>query len=244
MQLYIIIIYNIIGGIIMQYLDYFFSPVKHQDFIWYIKYKDGTMSSEFDNNGIHKEWSETSKEDMEEYGLIGRGLKFFFNTNDGIIKCEQNSNISSMTKNDDPSKIFTTKEDKDDIAICDTYRLYCKDNENNIYNISELDHGYDKLIDPLKKVMVDMEPNSDEEYHPTIKSYMFGYEKEVPLNLTTLKVSVIYKIEMDKGFSLEVSITPKSQIGDIDLYLNVNGNEISAGKLEKNKLSEFAFVIK
>lgn len=62
------------------------SPVK-QDFMWLAEYEDATFLSEFDlETKESNDFNSINKEMLERYGLIGRGMKFYYEKSSGIFK--------------------------------------------------------------------------------------------------------------------------------------------------------------
>jgi hypothetical protein len=64
-----------------------YSPVTNQDFIWIAEYVDGTYLSEFDLI-THRPNSFYSidKSKLIRFGLVGQGMKFYFEVGGGIFK--------------------------------------------------------------------------------------------------------------------------------------------------------------
>lgn len=61
------------------------SPIAAQPFIWFAESFDGSLLTEFEDDGKENEFDTIDKVNLKEFGLLGRGVKLRFSTEDGIV---------------------------------------------------------------------------------------------------------------------------------------------------------------
>lgn len=102
-----------------------------QDFMWLAEYDDGTFLSEFDIESLNpNNFNDIDNEKLVRYGLIGRGMKFYYEKSSGTFKLVgQLIEVSLKTTN---YEFFLTGYMKSSDAI--HFKNLAYDNTINQYN--------------------------------------------------------------------------------------------------------------
>ena len=67
-------------------VENFECPVSHRRYLWFSKYFNDSLFTEFENSGKENDFNDIDKENLKEFGLIGHGSKIWFNTDDGVLQ--------------------------------------------------------------------------------------------------------------------------------------------------------------
>ncbi|MED4883923.1 hypothetical protein [Bacillus smithii] len=169
-----------------------YSPVKEQDFIWMAEYVDGSYLSEFDLI-THKPNSFYSidKNKLIRFGLLGQGMKFYFEVNGGIFKLNgQMIMFSYVDKNG--KEYFLTGQNK----------LY-----NDIITYKDAYADGNMFI------------NGNGLLKTTISQYNFGYKTKININNTLFNFQPIFCLPYDKPAFIELKlVSNKDMNGKLRIY--------------------------
>lgn len=88
------------------------SPNKNQPYIWFAKYKNGTTDYEYDEDMKETMFDYIDKANTAIFGLIGNGLKIYFDTNTGIFNIgSEKFHISIKKDGKEFVDLFNIKKD-------------------------------------------------------------------------------------------------------------------------------------
>lgn len=154
-------------------------------FIWYAKYNDDTIISEYTDTGVKNDFYSLDKTKIKEFGLFGRGNKLYINTSDGIFHMV-NQNISLLNKQ---------------------VELYFIDNTNiqtNITNNSVLDYSD---VFALKGFFGDLAKGQTTAVW-YINEFLFGYNTKISLPKGNLSLKVSFNMPLGKKITMKIKLVP------------------------------------
>lgn len=169
-----------------------YSPVRQQDFIWIAEYIDGTYLSEY-NLITHQANSFYSidKNKLIRFGLVGQGMKLYFEVNGGIFKL--NGQIIMFTYIDeDGNEYFLTGQNKlyNDII---TYKDACADGDIFFRGNGLL--------------------------RTTINQYNFGYKTKINIDNILFNFQAICCLPYNKPAFMEIKLVVNKNInGKLRIY--------------------------
>jgi hypothetical protein len=100
----------------------------YQPYIWYADYGDNNVLTEFEQDGKENKFEINVKIKLKEFGLFGKGLKLFYNVDNGIFTISRNI-----------VKFHIELEDGRIINLYDQYKHYADCHYYlHIYNLCEL----------------------------------------------------------------------------------------------------------
>lgn len=85
------------------------SPIRKQRFIWFCLYEDGSMFTEFNDDGSENEFSDIKQDELKEFGILGNGGRIYFNTTDGIIHLDRERTLKVYIVDEEGKKIYLTE---------------------------------------------------------------------------------------------------------------------------------------
>lgn len=181
------------------------SPV-NLEFIWYAKYTDGTLLTEYNTDGIKTELSSVDKTKLSEFGLFGRKNKLYINTSDGIFHFE-NENNSILNK-------------KIEMYFIDNAGLKTSITENSALN-------YTNII-ALKGFFVDVVPGQTKAVG-YINKFVFGYNLNIVLPKGTLSARIVFELEYGLSHeTMKIKLSPNGFNLVGDLYIIEDGTTINS----------------
>jgi len=174
------------------------SPIEWRPFIWFAKSHDGTILTEFEDSGKENEFTNIDKVNLKEFGLLGRGLKLWYSTEDGILN------------------IFDKKVE-----------FYIEDEEQQVIKLSGIElENYNDIIQ-YKGFYQDFAVNTKNALGGiVIDSYHFGYKHIVSIkDKGDIWVQSIFRMHMENkespmkiGIRLATSFDLKGK-----LFINIDG---------------------
>jgi len=171
------------------------SPREGQPFIWFAKSYDGTILTEFEDSGKQNEFDTIDKVNLKEFGLIGRGSKLWYSTEDGILN------------------IFDKKVE-----------FYIEDEEQKIIKLSGIESEKYNDIIQYKGFYQDFAINTKNALGGiVIDSYHFGYKHVVNVkDKGDIYMQSVFRMPMDKpmkiGFRFATTFDLKGK-----LFIKING---------------------
>lgn len=85
------------------------SPVRKQRFIWYCLYDDGSMFTEFNDDGSENNYDDIKQDELVEFGILGNGGRIYFNTADGIVHLDRERTLKVYLITEDNIRINLTE---------------------------------------------------------------------------------------------------------------------------------------
>lgn len=171
-------------------------------FIWYMVLKNGTMLTEYNNEGVHTPFDKAMecKYFFKEMGLMGNGGKVFIDPANGEIHMN-----------------------KDEIA-----NLYIEDKDGR-YNISSNDNiaeQYKEFI-TRKYVSYDVDMSNRESNPPSqIHAVTLGYKVTVPVKDGNIECTIQYALPMGKNSYFVVNMLSSIDFdGEIVMHYGTGTNE-------------------
>lgn len=155
-----------------------------QPFIWFAKYNDDSILTEFDDEQKENNFNDIDKENLKEFGLLGKGVKIYYSTEDGIIKMKDTKGhidiIESSLKNGDAVECISSRKD-------------------TVYNDIVQFKGFHQDFDPLTK---------DPLHGVVIDSFHIGYKIVIKGETGVIYVRVLLRLELGSGIKLGFRFAP------------------------------------
>ena len=215
-------------------IENFESPVTQRHFIWFAKYYDDTLFTEFENNGKENLFYDINKENLKEFGLIGQGAKYSFNTEDGTISVK-NPNGTSYTFDfnleDENQKLIRLSKNTETAPYNDIIQLKRFYTDFEIKDVivraamATLSPSLLKDFLETKKLINHTVPEQPKE--PTIDQHLFGYKTciNVP-GRGELYFKVIFKLNFNMPCELEFRFAPTFDLKGV-MTVQLNGQIIA-----------------
>jgi hypothetical protein len=180
-----------------------------QPFIWFAKYNDDSLFTEFEEDKKENEFSKIDKENLKEFGILGKGVKFYYSAKDGIIWL------------------------KDVKGNGNYFEFYLKDENENIIKLSDRndDKKYNDIVQ-YKGFHQDFELKSKNALHGlVIDSYHIGYKYDINIEdrgHIYFRALLRYETETGKGIKLGFRFAPTFNLKG-KLFVKIDSDDPSFG---------------
>jgi hypothetical protein len=177
------------------------SPISRQPFIWFAKSYDGTLLTEFENSGKENLFDSIDKVNLKEFGLLGRGAKLWYSSEDGVI------NIDSEFSN---RKI----------------EFYLEDQKQNLIKISGRKFEKYNDIIQFKAFHQDFHVNTKNAMGGlVIDAFLFGYKKVITIpDEGDIHFQFLFNLQMGKPMKLGFRFAPTFYLNH-KLFVRIDGQQ-------------------
>ena len=170
------------------------SPISWQPFIWYAKSFDDSLLTEFEDDKTENEFSDIDRVNLQEFGLMGRGAKLWFSTNDGILNIQDKR-----------------------------LEFYLEDEEQKLIKLSGRNEFYNDIIQ-FKQFAQVLTTNTKEGFGPlTIDAFHLGYKHSFEIEgKGKIHFAIILRMPMGHPMKIGFKITPSFDFKG-KLFMRING---------------------
>lgn len=193
-------------------IEQFESPVSQRRYIWFAKYYDNSILTEFEPGGKENEFKDIDKENIKEFGIIGENSKIWFDTGDGIIQLINPS------------------------SIINTFDFNIEDDKQQLIRITNRNFHYNDIIE-YHKVHRDYDPRTKEQCDMVHDGLHFGYKMEVDVpDKGKLYFQVLFKLNFGEPCQIDFKITPTFDfVGFLTMRFNRNAIPPTSFETKANK---------
>jgi hypothetical protein len=173
------------------------SPIDdRQPFIWFAKAEDDSILTEFEEDGKENEWNSINRKTLKEFGLFGRGVKLYYNINDGIIHIDNR-----------------------------TIEFYFEDENKSIIKLSgRNDIKYNDIVQ-FKHAYWDFDKKLGLQTH-IIDAFHFGYKCAIPVKNSNIYFQFLFRMPMGQPIKLGFRFAPEFPLNLTGkLHVIIDGEE-------------------